>query len=482
MGKTLTLSAGDRIKALLDDNSFVEIGGMVTARSTDFNLSQKKTPEDGVITGYGVVNGALVYVYSQDASVLNGSMGEMHAEKIGKLYDMAMKVGAPVVGLVDCSGFRLQESTDALAAFGKLYQKQALASGLIPQITAIFGNCGGGLSLIPGMTDFTFMAEDAKLFVNSPNAIPGNSEDKLNQTTLEYQSTVAGNVDVGGSEAEVLAKIRTLLSFLPSNYEEDATSDITDDMNRMVPEVAAYDGDAAAMLSVLADNRLFFETKQNFAKNMVTGFLKLNGQTVGAVANRAHVLDENGEVAETFPLALTTDGCEKAASFVRFCDAFGLPVLTLTNADGFAASIEEEKTLAKAAAKLSYAFASATVPKVNLVYGIAFGSAYNVMNSKPLGADIVFAWENANIGIMDPELAVKIIYKDEIDQAENKSALLAEKTAEYKELQSGVLSAARRGYVDTVILPESTRKQLIEAFEMLYSKKEVRPEKKHGAV
>lgn len=482
MGKTLTLSAGERIKALLDDNSFVEIGGMVTARSTDFNLSQKKTPEDGVITGYGVVNGALVYVYSQDASVLNGSMGEMHAEKISKLYDMAMKVGAPVVGLIDCSGFRLQESTDALAAFGRLYQKQALASGLIPQITAIFGNCGGGLSLIPGMTDFTFMAEDAKLFVNSPNAIPGNSEDKLNQTTLEYQSKVAGNVDVGGTEEEVLAKIRTLLSFLPSNYEEDATSDITDDMNRMCPEIASYDADAAAMLSVLADNHLFFETKQNFAKNMVTGFLKLNGQTIGAVANREHVLDENGEVAETYSLALTTDGCEKAASFVRFCDAFGIPVLTLTNADGFAASIEEEKTLARAAAKLSYAFASATVPKVNLVYGIAFGSAYNVMNSKPLGADIVFAWENASIGIMDPELAVKIIYQDEIDRAVDKKSLLAEKTAEYRELQSGVLSAARRGYVDTIILPESTRKQMIEAFEMLYSKKEIRPEKKHGAV
>ncbi|MBE5921783.1 MAG: carboxyl transferase [Lachnospiraceae bacterium] len=482
MGTTAKLSASDRIQMLLDDNSFVEIGGLVTARSTDFNLSSKNTPADGVITGYGVIDGGLVYVYSQDASVLNGSMGEMHAKKICKIYELAMKVGAPVIGLVDCSGFRLQEATDALQAFGEIYKKQVTASGLIPQITAIFGTCGGGLSLIPALTDFTFMADNAKLFVNSPNAIPANDDTKCNSSAAVYQSEVTGNVDFTGTEEEVLLKMRQLVAMLPANCEEEACFEITDDMNRMCADIANCDGDTALALSMIADNHLFMEIKPGYAKEMVAGLMKLNGMTVGAVANRTKVYGAESEVVAEYEGALTADGCEKAAEFVNFCDAFNIPVVTLTDAVGFAAGLKEEKSVAKAAAKLTYAFAAASVPKVNVMIGKAYGSAYNVMNSKALGADMVYAWESAEIGMMDAELAVKIIYADEIEKAADKKSFIAEKTAEYQELQNGAVSAARRGYVDAMIAPESTRKYIIGALEMLYSKKEERPNKKHGTV
>lgn len=482
MSTTAKLSAGERIRRLLDDNSFVEIGGLVTARSTDFNLSSRNTPADGVLTGYGVINGGLVYVYSQDASVLNGSMGEMHAKKIGKIYDLAMKVGAPVIGMIDCSGFRLQESTDALQAFGEIYRRQALASGVIPQITAIFGTCGGGLSLIPALTDFTFMAEDAKLFINSPNAIPGSSREKCDSSAAAYQSTVAGNVDAVGTEEEILLKIRSLLSFLPANCEEEAVSEPTDDMNRSCSGIENCDGDTSLLLSMIADHQNFFEIKSNFAREMATGFMKLNGMTVGAVANRRKVYDGDGNVVFESDAALTADGCDKAARLVRFCDAFGIPVVTFTQAEGFAAGLAEEKNAAAAAAKLACAFASATVPKINVVIGKTFGSAYNIMNSKTLGADMVYAWEKAQIGMMDPSLAVKIMYAQELEKAEDKQSLLSEKTEEFANLQSSARAAARRGYVDALILPEDTRKYVIGALEMLYSKRETIPEKKHSTV
>ena len=474
-----TSKASQRIAALLDDNTFVEIGGLVTARATDFNLKPNETPSDGCITGYGVINGNLVYVYSQDASVLNGTIGEMHAKKITNLYDLAMKTGAPVIGLIESAGLRLQEATDALAAFGEIYLKQTMASGVIPQITAVFGTCGGGLGLFPTMTDFTFMEEkNAKLFVNAPNALDGNVITKCDSSSAKFQAEESGIVDVVADEATILEKVRELVSFLPANNEVDASflEDCTDDLNRVNPEIAGCVGDTSVALSILADDNNFFEVKSGYAKNMVTGFLRLDGVTVGAVANRSEICDEEGKVAEKLDAVLTAEGCEKAAEFVNFCDAFGIPVLTLTNVKGYEATLASEKTIAKAAAKLTYAFANATVPKVNVVIGKALGTAYVVMNSKAIGADITMAWPDAQIGAMDGKLAAKIMYDGQ------GADVINEKAAEYEALTLNVTSAAKRGYVDQIVNAADTRKYVIGAFEMLFTKSEDRPAKKHGTV
>ncbi len=477
MGNKTENAAGRRIAAMLDAGSFVEIGGAVTARNTDFNMQEKETPADGVITGYGVIDGNLVYVYSQDVSVLNGAIGEMHAKKIARIYDMAMKMGAPVIGLIDCAGLRLQEATDALEAFGGLYLKQSMASGVIPQITAIFGMCGGGLSLIPALADFTFMEEKGRLFVNSPNAIAGNRIEKCDTASAAFQSKEVGLVDGVKTEDEILEDIRTLICMLPCNNEEDASYDeCNDDLNRVCEGIEDAFEDAAIALSQISDDQIFFETKKDFAQDMVTGFIRLNGMTVGAVANRSVVYNEEGEIAAQFDGSLSADGANKAAEFVGFCDAFNIPVLSLTNVSGFAASEYDEKHLAKAAAKLTYAFANATVPKVNVVTGKAFGSAYVAMNSKSTGADMVYAWETSEIGMMDAALAAKIMYADA------DADVIKVRATEYKELQSSPYAAARRGYVDTIIAPADTRKYVIGAFEMLFTKREDRPMKKHGTV
>ncbi len=473
-----TSQASQRITALLDENSFVEIGGLVTARSTDFNLKQTETPSDGVITGYGVIGGNLVYVYSQDASVMNGSVGEMHAKKIANLYDLALKMGAPVIGLIDSAGLRLQEATDALNGFGEIYLKQVNASGVIPQITAIFGSCGGGLALIPTLTDFTFMeGSKAKLFVNSPNALDGNVITKCDTSAAEFQSKEAGIVDVVADEASVLAQIRELISILPANNEDDMSfEECTDDLNRTCAQIAGCVGDTSIALSQIADNGDVFEVKRDYARDMVTGFIRLNGVTVGAVANRTEVYGEDGTVAEKFDAVLSAAGCDKAADFINFCDAFEIPVLSLTNVKGFKADKCNEKRIARAAAKLTYAFANATVPKVNVIIGQAYGSAYVAMNSKAIGADITMAWQGAEIGTMDAKLAAKIICDGQGADA------IEECAKEYAALQTSAVSAAKRGYVDQIIEPADTRKYVIGAFEMLFTKREDRPAKKHGTV
>lgn len=477
MSSTTKLSARDRIVTLLDDSSFVEIGALVTKRNTDFNLAQTDAPSDGVITGYGLIDGSLVYVYSQDAEVLNGTMGEMHAKKIESMYDLALKVGAPVIGLVDCAGMRLQEATDALAGFGNVYLRQSMASGVIPQIIAVFGTCGGGCAVSAAMSDFTFMPEEgAKLFVNSPNAVEDNFVGKCDTSAAKFQA-VAGVVDVvREDEVQVLASIRKLVSYLPSNNETDCTIDCTDDLNRATAAFAEETADPAVALADIADNGEFFEIKAEYAKEMVTGFIRLNGATIGAVANRTAVFDENGKTSEKFDAVLTTKGCYKAESFVEFCDAFGIPVLTLTNVTGYAATMSEEKSVAIAAAKLTNAFANATVPKVNVVCKEALGSAYITMNSKHIGADMVFALEDAKIGMMDAKLAAQIMYAGESEEVRN------EKAAEYDAMQSSAVSAAKRGYVDSIISADAVRQQLVYTFEMLYTKREARPSKKHGTV
>jgi len=478
MSNTTKNLASKRIRALLDENSFVEIGKCVTSRNTDFNMQQSETPSDGVITGYGVIDGNLVYVYSQDATVLGGTIGEMHANKISRIYDLAMKMGAPVIGMIDCAGFRLQEATDALNAFGEIYRKQTSASGIIPQITAVFGSCGGGLAVVPALTDFTFMEErDAKLFVNSPNALDGNEITKCNTASAKFQSEEAGLVDFVGSEADIFSGIRELICMLPASNEDDMSyEECMDDLNRVCMGMENLVGDTAILLSKISDNEVFIETKAAYAKEMTTGFIKLNGTTVGAVANRTEEYDSEGTKISEFDAVLTTKGSKKAAKFVQFCDAFNIPVLTLTNVKGFKANVHSERNIASAAAELIYTFSNATVPKVNVIIGQAFGNAYVAMNSKAIGADMTFAWETAQIGMMDANLAAKIMYAD------TDAATINIKAAEYATLQSSVMSAARRGYVDTLIQAQDTRKYVIGAFEMLFTKKEDRPYKKHGTV
>lgn len=468
--------AMQRITRLVDENSFIEIGSLVTARSTDFNLANTNTPSDGVITGHGLIDGNLVFVYSQDASVLNGTIGEMHAKKIASVYDMAMKMGAPVIGFIDCAGMRLQESVDALDGFGQIYAKEVAASGVIPQISAVFGNCGGGLAVVPALCDFAFIEEEkGKMFVNSPNTIDGNRIDKCDTSSAKFQSEENGCIDSIGTEDEILAQIRELISMLPLNNEGDIyTSDCEDDLNRACESMAAMKGDPRYLLGEISDGHAFFETKAGYAPNMVTGFIKLNGMTVGAVANCTEKYDKEGKVSEKYDAVLSAKGCNKAAEFIQFCDAFEIPVLSLTNVKGYKACICSEKNLAKALARMTSAFASATCPKVNLIVGEAYGSAYVAMNSKSIGADFVYAWSDAKVGMMEADLAAKIIYADA------SAEVLAEKAKEYDELQSSVLTAARRGYVDLIIDPADTRKYLVDAFELLYTKCAGVPDKKHG--
>lgn len=468
MSSTSNESSRTRIEALLDDNSFVEIGSLVRARNTDFNMTKKETPSDGVVTGYGLINGELVYVYSQDSTVLGGSVGEMHAKKIVKIYDMALKMGAPVIGLVDCTGLRLEESTDALNAFGEIYLKQSLASGVIPQITAIFGNCGGGLAVLSQLSDFVLMENKAKLFVNSPNVIDGNYTEKCDSASVKFQSEETGNVDYSGDEAEVLEKIRELVDLLPANCEDTfAFEECEDDLNRVCQGLDTLINDMPEFVQMVADDGRFFEIKKNYATDMVTGFIRLNGNTTGIIANNSDLLSAKGAL--------------KAAEFVNLCDAFSIPVVSFTNVTGYETTMCEEKKLAKATAKLVYAFANATIPKINVITENAMGSAYVVMNSKGIGADMVYAWSSAKIGMMNSESAVKIMYADEISKG-NANDIIADKSAQYEKLQLSVDSAASRGYVDTIINPEDTRKYLIGAVEMLLTKREERPTKKHGTV
>ena len=457
-------SAKERIEFLLDENSFVEIGALVTKRNTDFNLSHTDAPSDGVITGYGVIDCNPVYVYSQDVSTLNGTIGEMHAKKIASLYEMAIKVGAPVIGIIDCGGLRLQEATDALAALGSIYSKQIKASGIIPQITAVVGNCGGGEALISALSDFTFMTkEDAKLYVNAPNTIKGNHESKEDTASAAFKAE-SGNVDfLCDDEEDLFNKIRDLVMLLPSNNEDnDSYDECNDDINRFCDINTS--ADAYSMIEAIADEGRVFEIKKEFAQNIVTAFIRLNGCSVGVIANN----DDH---------KLTANGCKKAERFVKICDAYNIPFVTLTSVTGYKSCINGEKRIAGEIAKLMYAFADATVPKINVVVGDSYGSAYVAMNSKHIGADMEFAWPDVAISTMESDMAARIMYPDEKD-----INVINEKAEEYANMQASSGAAAKRDYVDTIINPEVTRKNLIYALEMLFTKREDRLSKKHGTV
>ena len=465
MSETANSTARQRIEALVDENSFVELGASVTSRNTDFNLSAKDTPSDGVVTGHGLIDGNLVYIYAQDASVLGGSIGEMHARKILSVYDMALKMGAPVIGLLDSTGVRLQESADALESIGAIIKKASDASGLVPQILGVFGSCGGGLSVLTTLSDFVYMAEDAKLFINAADCI-GGCHNTGDTSTAKFRFEKSGQVDAIGSEADVLNDIRALIPVIPASNMTYTESDaLTDDLNRAAEGLESKRNDIAAFATEISDGGLFIETKKGFAKDMTTGFIKLAGATVGIVGNNA---PKDGERA-----VLTADGCDKAADFVRFCDAFELPILSVTNIEGYEATGCAERRLPRALARMIAAFAEADVARINLIAGKAYGSAYLMMNSKSMGADLVYAYPDAEDGIMDASLAAKIISADDASNIE--------KTAdEFATKANGIDNAARRGYVDRFVNPADTRKYLIDGFEMLFTKSDLSGQKKHS--
>ena len=428
-------TAHKRIAKILDEGSFVEIGAYVTARDAAADPSEEAYG-DGVVTGYGTIGGCLMFVYAQNLDYIGGSMGEMHAQKIAKVYDMAMDMGAPVLALLDCAGVRLSEGADSLHAFGTLFRNQSKASGAVPQIAVVYGNCGGGLAVSAAMSDFVFMEDGAKLYVNSPNAVKGNFEGKCDTAAAKFQSEETGLCDMHGSEAEIAAAVKSLVAMLPENYIDDYSAvENSDSLNR---EAAGIDKAAskAEMIKLIADNGEFFEVKKDYG-NVTAGLIRIGGNTVGVIANDGAKLGSRG--------------CRKAEKLINFCDSFGIPVLTLTDVDGFAGCIGNEKTLARGLAELVDAYSYASVPVVTVITGHAYGTAGVAMGSKSIGADIVYAWKGAKMGLMDEDIQADI--DKSFDKAKNT-----------------VLYNAKRGYVDDIIEPSETRQRVAAALEMLYTK------------
>ena len=431
-----------RINALLDENSFVELQSLVTSRNTDFNLNAKKEPSDGVIIGHGLVDGTLVFVFSQNADVLGGTIGEMHAKKILSLYDMALKVGAPVIGFIDCGGVRLQESFDALEALGSVIERAADVKGVIPQLMCVAGNCGGGLSVLPSLADFTFMVDGASLYINSPDTITGNDCDT---SSAKFQFEEAGTVDYVGSLSEVVASMRQVISMIPNDIVE-----ASDDLNRAAEGLESKLTDAALVATELADNRQFIELKAGFAKEMVTGLMKLDGVTIGVVGNR----EVDGEAY------LSAAGCEKAADFVDLCDMYEIPVLSITNVAAFKSCKCQERRLPRALSQMTQRFVDASVPKLNLITKQAYGTPYVLMNSKALGADLVYAFDSTSVGAMEASKAAKILADNGTDAA------AIEK--DYASLQDSALTAAAHGHIDRIVSMADARKYIIAGFEMFF--------------
>lgn len=455
----ITASAKRRMDMILDGGSFMELGENVVARSTDFNFEEGKMPSDGVMTGYGTMDGRPVYIYSQDIKVLGGSLAEMHASKILRIYEMAEKSGAPVIGLIDCAGLRLQEGADALHSFGKIYKAQTRAKGVVPQISGIFGHCGGGMTFVSALSDFVFVQNDAKVFVN-PAATRPVDTDRADMVLALNNNPAGEKISDGrGDENDICESIKTLIRYLPLSCQDRAPEVLCeDDLNRALHVLDPMQIDVLELISQIADFESVFEVAKLRAKDAITCFARLNGKTVGILAN-------NGEVY------LTSAACDKMAEFAGFCDAFNVPILTLTNAKGFAAEHEEEEMMPKAAAYLLSVFASARVPKINVIIGSALGNAYTIMNSKGLGADFVFAWESAKIQVMPEEDAVRILYAKALSKAPDKKAFLNEKAEEYK-IKGGAQAFVSRGYIEKIIAPCDTRKYVIGALEILLDKRE----------
>jgi propionyl-CoA carboxylase beta chain len=479
------LTARERIHFLLDEGSFEEMGMLVTHRSTNFGLDKQKFLGDGVVTGYGTVNGRLVYVFAQDFTVLGGSLAESHAQKICKLMDMALKNGAPLLGLNDSGGARIQEGVVSLGGYADIFYKNTMASGVIPQLSAIMGPCAGGAVYSPALTDFIMMVENTSyMFVTGPNVVKTVTHEEVTAEELGGASTHATKSGVAHftypNEIELINNLKKLLSYLPQNCEEDAPSipyTITDEsriaLNEVIPQNASQPYDIREVINQVIDKDSLHEVHKDFAENIVCGFARLAGKSIGIVANQpaflAGVLDNHAS--------------NKAARFVRFCDAFNIPLLVFEDVPGFLPGTDQEwNAIINNGAKLLYAFCEATVPRITVITRKAYGGAYDVMNSKHIGADLNYAWPSAEIAVMGAKGAAEIIFKKDIKEASNSEQKWQEKETEYAELFANPYNAAARGFVDEVIEPSQTRKKLIKAFSMLSNKVDHLPKKKHGNI
>jgi propionyl-CoA carboxylase beta chain len=479
------LTARERLHFLMDEGSFQEIGMLVAHRSTDFGMENEKYPGDGVVTGYGTINGRLVYAFSQDFTVFGGSLSETHAEKICKIMDLAMKNGAPVVGLNDSGGARIQEGVVSLGGYADIFYRNTMASGVVPQISAIMGPCAGGAVYSPAITDFILMVENTSyMFVTGPNVVKTVTHEEVTSEELGGATTHATKSGVThfacANELEAITNVKKLLSYMPQNCEDRAPSlpyqaknELRPGLNTIMPENSSQPYDIRDVIDYVIDEGTFLEVHKDFAENIVVGFARLAGRSIGIVANQpaflAGVLDINSST--------------KGARFVRFCDSFNIPLLVFEDVPGFLPGTDQEwNAIITNGAKLLYSFCEATVPRITVITRKAYGGAYDVMNSKHIGADMNYAWPSAEIAVMGAKGAAEIIFKREINAAEDKEAKWKEMELKYSDIFANPYRAAERGFIDEVIEPSETRIKLIHAFKMLENKVVNNPRKKHGNI
>ena len=479
------LTARERIDYLLDEGSFEEIGILVTHRTKDFGMDQQMFYGDGVVTGYGTVAGNLVYIYAQDFTVFGGSLSETHAEKICKVMEHAMKVGAPIIGLNDSGGARIQEGVRSLGGYADIFYRNVQASGVIPQISAIMGPCAGGAVYSPAMTDFTIMVEDTSyMFVTGPNVVKTVTNEEVTSEELGGASTHSVKSGVthltSANDITCLEDIKKLLSYLPQNNKNTTPKlpfqpgdEIRESLTDIIPDSANKPYDMHQVIKGIIDEDTFFEIHKNYADNIIVGFARLGGRSIGIVANQPMSLAG----------VLDVDASKKAARFTRFCDCFNIPLLVLVDVPGFLPGTDQEwNGIILNGAKLLYALSEATVPRVTVITRKAYGGAYDVMNSKHIGADLNFAWPTAEIAVMGAKGASEIIFRREIKEAADPELKLSEKEAEYAEKFANPFEAAKRGFIDEVIMPRETRRKLLTAFSMLENKTVLRADRKHGNI
>ncbi|MFN4881555.1 MAG: acyl-CoA carboxylase subunit beta [Bacteroidota bacterium] len=479
------LTARERIHFLLDENTFEEVGMLVTHRATDFGLEHEVYLGDGVVTGYGKIDGRLVYIFSQDFTVFGGSLSETHAEKICKIMDLAMKNGAPLIGLNDSGGARIQEGVVSLGGYADIFYRNTLASGVVPQISAIMGPCAGGAVYSPAITDFIMMVEHTSyMFVTGPNVVKTVTHEEVSSEELGGAGTHASKSGVThftyATELDCLRGIRQLITYIPQNCEDDplafsysASDELRPALNQIIPENPNQPYDMREVIEQIVDEGSFFEVHKAYAENILVGFSRIAGRSIGIVANQPAVL--------AGVLDIKSSG--KAARFVRFCDSFNIPLLVLEDVPGFMPGTDQEwNGIINNGAKLLYAFCEATVPRVTVITRKAYGGAYDVMNSKHIGCDMNFAWPSAEIAVMGSKGAAEIIFKKEIAEAKDQEKMLQAKIDEYTEKFANPYKAAARGFIDEVIVPDQTRIKLIRAFDMLKNKVSHMPRKKHGNI
>lgn len=479
------LTARERINLLLDEGSFVEMDTFIKGERLDFTKEDAENFGEGVVTGYGTINGRLVYLFSQDFTVFGGSLGELHSAKICKVMDLAIKNGAPFIGLNDSGGARIQEGVNALSAYGDIFYRNTLASGVIPQISVIMGPCAGGAVYSPAITDFIFMVDKtSQMFITGPQVIKSVTGEEVSPDQLggamAHNHTSGVAHFIGPSEEETLAMVRELLAYLPQNNmdvppEEEVFDAVEQDeeLLHIVPVEPNKQYDVKKVIGMVVDGGTFFEVHQYFAQNVVTGFARINGAAVGIVANQPHFLAG----------CLDINGSDKISRFVRFCDAFNIPLITFVDVPGFLPGTDQEHGgIIRHGAKILYAYSEATVPKITIILRKAYGGAYVAMCSRSLGADVALAWPTAEIAVMGPDGAAKIIFKDEIKNADDPEAMMRQRTEEYAEKFANPYVASAKGMIDDVIDPRDTRKRLMQSLQMLSQKRENRPRKKHGNI